>query len=430
MIKPLSGCEFEIEFVVPAEEFNARVEGKMKELRSGVTLPGFRPGKVPMNLFRRRFGKAVEAEELEKMSNDLFREAMEERNIQPIGHPHMHDLNFKPGEPVSIKVHYETAPEVVARDYTGIPVERVSHEVSDEEIDREVEYFRNRERILEEAQKAEDENSLVTVDLQMLDASGVPMIGRRSEDVKLHLGDEHVNRELKAELFNMRSGEEKQIELTYEGKEGVEEREHVRVLVKRIEKVILPEVNDAFAERVTKGAQKTVAELRAHIRESLERLYASRATSAMEGELVNEIVKRNEFDVPPSVVESFLQHYIEQLKNQNPNKTLPPDFDEKAFREARRGDAIWQARWMFLRESIIGQEKLTVEDADVDELAERQAKATNISKERLVQFLLQSEETRDSILSDKLIRFLTEKAVVTERSDDETDDVLIKSLAP
>jgi len=106
---------------------------------------------------------------------------------------------------------------------------------------------------------------------------------------------------------------------------------------------------------------------------------------------------------------------IEDMKNRYPNKQLPPDFNESTFRESNRSYAYAQAKWYLIREQIIEAEGLAVEDAELEEIAEREAPKIGIERDRLLSFYKSSDSVREKLLTDKLLKFLREHAAVTER---------------
>lgn len=422
LIKPLSSCENEIEIIVSHEELQPHFEKAYKKVRAEATIPGYRKGKVPMAIIKNRFGKMIEAEEIETISQEFFAQAMEERNIKPVGHPHMHGLDYKPGEPLTITIHYETLPEVVAHDYTGIEVEKIIHTVTDDEVEEEIDRQRKRERTLTEVQAIDDENIIVTADIHSLDDSGIPIIGGMNEDMKIDLSDERVNRDLRAELLNMNLNEEKDVSISFQDQEGNEKSDNLRVRIKKIEQIVLPEVTDEFVQRISGGKSNTIAEYRAELATSMQKWYDSAAENRLQVRLVDEIVRRNPIDVPSVLVDNILEGFLEELKKEYNIQELPKDFNREEFNKQRKADAIWRAKWMLVSESIITQEKLTVEDSDVEEEADREATKTGIAKERLIQFLKQSPEVANKIQTKKLMDFLVAQAIVNEVAETDADE--------
>lgn len=418
LINSKSEVSHEIEIIVPNDELQPHFEKAYREEAKNITLPGFRRGKVPLQIIKKRFGKEIEYQVIEKLSNEFFREAIEERDIKPIGQPVLHDLDYNPGEALTIKVAYDTEPDVVAKDYKGLQLERLSHEVTDEEVEDELQRIRKSRRQLEEVEKADDEDFLVTIDIQMLDDDGNPVPGQRNENMKVELDDEDMNRDLVAELMNMKAGEEKDVELTHaHGDHEHTEKAHVKV--QRVERVTLPEMDDDFVKEYSGGDITTVKELREKIHDRLVEIWANRYKQQLENDLVGEIVKRNPFAVPESIVDGIIDDWVKQVQEQQPDKKFPDGFDLEGYRKSRTQEASFTAQWMFLRDSIIEQEGIKLEDADVEEKAAKDSEAMGIEKERLIEFYKSAPQYTQTMLVEKLLAFLMEHAEIKEIDDND-----------
>jgi trigger factor len=418
LINNKTDVSHEIEIIVQNEELQPHFEKAYREEAKNIVIPGFRRGRVPLQMIKKRFGKEIEYQIIEKLSNDFFRNAMEERDIKLIGQPVLHDLDYKPGEALTIKVSYDTEPEVVAKDYLGLQLEHLTHAITDEEVDDEVNGVLKSRRTLEAVEKADDDNFLVTIDIQMLDEEGTPVPGQRNENMKVELDDEYVNRDLVAELLNMKVGEEKDVELTSTHGDH-QHSEHAHIKVKSVERVTLPELDDAFVSEYTKGTSSTVQELRSMIHDRLVEIWEQRYRQQFENDVVNEVVKRNSFEVPPSVVESILDDWLKQVQEQQPGKQLPADFNVEEYRKGRSKEAAFTAQWMYLRDSIIEQEGIKLEDSDVEEKAARDSASMGIEKERLIEFYKSAPQYTQTMLVEKLLAYLTEHAEVKTIDDND-----------
>jgi trigger factor len=418
LINSKNDVSHEIEIIVSNDELQPHFEKAYREEAKKINLPGFRPGKVPLQMVKKRFGKEIEYSVIEKLSNDFFRDALEERDIKPVGQPVLHDLDYNPGDALTIKVSYETEPDVVAKDYLGVQLERLSHEVTDEEVEDEMQRLLKSRRTLEEVDRADDENFLVTVDIQMLDDDGNAVPGQRNENMKVELDDEYMNRDLVAELLNMSVGEEKDVELTHaHGDHEHTERAHVKVT--RVERVTLPELNDEFVKDFSQGQAETVKDLRKMLHERIEEVWENRYKQQLDNDLVGEIVKRNAFDVPDSIIESILDDYVKAVQEQQPNKKFPADFKLEEYRKSRRQEALFTAQWMYLRDSIIEQEGIKLEDSDVEEKAAKDSEAMGIEKERLIEFYRSAPQYTQTMLVEKLIAHLYAHAEIKDIDDND-----------
>ena len=428
LINSKNDVSHEMEIIVPQEELQPHFDKAYREEGKNIVIPGFRRGRVPLQIIKKRFGEAIEYQVIEKLSNEFFREAIEERDLKPVGQPVLHDMNYEKGEKLTIKVGYETEPDVVAKDYKGLQLEKLAHEVTDEEVEDEIQGILKSRRTLEEVEKADDDNFLVTVDIQMLDDDGTPKPGQRNENMKVELDDEYMNRDLKAELLNMKKGEEKDVELTHEHGDH-EHTEKAHILIKNIERVTLPELTDEFASEYTSGQAETVDALRQMVRDRLVEVWADRYRQQLDNDMVTEIIKRNPFEAPESMVESILDDWVKQIQERQPGKQMPPDFDMEEYRNSRRQEAEFTAKWMYLRDSIIEQEGIKLEDSDVEEKAERDSAAMGIEKDRLIEFYKSSPQYTQGILVEKLVSFLKEHAEIKEINDDDISQTGMGALA-
>ncbi|MDH7514410.1 MAG: trigger factor [Bacteroidota bacterium] len=419
MINSKSGVEHEIEIVVPAEELQPYFDKAFKEKGKTLQVPGFRRGRVPPAIVKKWFGEAIEYDVLEKLTQNLFQQSMEERNIHPIGSPKVEVFDYRPQERFTFRIRYETAPEVVLNQYKGIEVERFIHEVTDDEVEEELHAIRKSRRRLEPAEKADEEGYQVVCDITFLDEEGKPLPDRTYTGLTVDLGDESLNRDLRAELLNMRAGEEREAELSFDTDDGTEMRK-ARIVVHRIEKIILPDLDDAFASEVSEGKIDTLEALRDDIRRQLERMWNARYDAMLRNELVSQLVRRNPVDVPPMIVERILDRFVEEYKARFPGKNPPATFDETAYRASREAEARNIAAWYFLRDAIMEAEHLVLDDVDLERAAVEQAPRYAMTKEQMLEHFRKEPERTQDILHEKLMSFLIAHAAIREVSDEDT----------
>jgi trigger factor len=419
-ITDINDVRKEIQVTAYADELVPHFEKAYKEHLPKIEIKGFRKGKVPLDLVKKLHGEAIEHDSLDSIVNDVYRQVVQDRNIQPIGDPVLTHMDYKRGEALTFKITYEIAPVYDLGEYKGIPVEKPIHKVTDAEVESEILRLRRSDSTMSEVQEAADDEHVVTVDIQETDPAGSPLIGRKTSDARLHLADESIYADIKAALRNAATGSTHRVTLAVE-KEGKKEPTHLELNVKKIEKMNLPELDAEFAKKLTKGKIETPEEFRKHLREDLERYWADRSERVVDDALIGEIARRHDFTVPDTLVKGILDSLLEEFKNRHPGKKLPADFDEKDFREKNRPYAIFQAKWFLIRERIIEAEKLQAEDADLERLADQEAGKLGIEKERLVTFYKSSDTVKNRIVSDKLLAFLKEHAHITEKVVDDHD---------
>jgi len=417
-ITDITDVEKEIQIQTTAAELVPHFEEAYKRYQPKIEIRGFRKGKAPLDLVKKLHGESIEYNALDTIASDVYRKVVQERDLRPIGDPVLTDMDYKRGEALTFKIKYEVKPQVELKAYTGIPVERIVHTVTEKEIQDELLRLRKANGTLAEASSAEDDEHIVTADIQQLDESGSPLIGKRTSDARLYLADDTLFPEIRTALRNASVGQVAKVNVEHEH-DGVKHADHLEITVKKIEQALLPEFNDAFVQKITKEKIATVAEFDKQLRTDLADYWTERSERKLIDAIVAEIVKRHQITVPESLVRGVLDSLVEEMKGRSPNKKLPAEFNEETFRTNSRGYAVFQATWYLIRERIIEAERLTVEDADITRLAEADAPKVGIDKERLLEFYKSSSQVKDRILSDKLMAFLKANQAVTEKVTEE-----------
>lgn len=429
LIHSRTQCDHQIEIVFSAEELDAQFEQAYRTEGRAIALPGFRRGKTPLPIIKKRFGEEIRFKTLEKLANDKFHEALEERNIKPFGQPILEDIDYSAEKGATVKINYETAPEVDATDYLNVPVELHTHEVTDEELEQELNSYRRHFLQYEETDSADDEEGYrVVCDMQLLDAEGNPIEEKMNKDAVLNLDDEHLNRDMKAELLNMKPGETRDVDITYETGDGDEDVDHVRITLHKIERALPFEWDEENCKKMSGGQASSESELRDLIRDGMVKRYEKHYRDKAENELVEEVIKRNPIDIPPSIIEEVLSQFVKDVQERYRAQNVPLDgFDEKAFRENRKAAATSTAQWLFLRDSIIEKEKISVTSEDLEAFAEAQAPRYGVEKSILLQYFTSNEQAQSNLLAEKVVNYLLDHAEVTTVDD---NDVSGTAMAP
>lgn len=396
------------------EELAPHFEKAYNTYRAKAELKGFRKGKAPLEMIKKLYGEAIEHEALDDIANTFYRQAMDEREIRPLGTPTMVDMDFKRGERFHFRITYEVKPTISLTTYKGIAVDRLVHPVTDEEIDDELMQIRKANSTMSPADSVTDDEHVVTADVQELDEAGTPLIGRKSAGVRFYLADATLAPELRDALRTAPPGTTVQVSTT--STHG--DHSHlVRLAVtpKSVQKVHLPAFDEELVKKITRDKVSSPDEFRTSMRADLERYWAERAEAKIADDIAGEIVRAHEFPVPEAFVEALLDSYIDELRSRARDRQLPAGFDEKKFRDERRTQAIWQAKWMMLKERIADTEQLSVTEEDVERLAAAEAARAGLETEKLLPHYRKSDAVRDRILSDKIMAFLKQHARITDK---------------
>ena len=412
-IQDLSEVSREVEIKATPEELQPHFNKAYADYRKKVEIRGFRKGKAPVDIIKKLYGDLIEHEALESIASDFYRQTIKEKNLKPIGEPTLIDLDFKHESGVKFKIHYDVRPEIVLKDYKGIEIEKVVHPVTEEDIEEEVLRLRRSNASFQETDAAVDTEHIVTVDMQDVDESGAPIAGKRSPGVRFYLGDENLELPFKKALSNANKGGVYRVQFEHEHGDH-KHNVNAELTATKIEKIMTPELDQALVEKMTKGKTVSVEQFRADIRKDLEEYWKQQTERQVVNSLTEEIIKRHEFQVPESLTRNVLDRLLEEMKNESPGKNLPDDFDVEKFNEQNRPYAVYQSKWALLREELIKSEAIDATDEDLAKLAERDAERMKIPIDRLVNYYKSSDQIKDRIIGDKLLKILTDSAIIKE----------------
>ena len=415
-ITSLSDIQQEADILVLNDELQTHFQLAYERYRPKVELRGFRKGRVPMPMIKQLYGEAIERDALDDIANDMYRKAMDEKNIKPLGRPAMIDMDFKRGEQLHFKIHYEVKPEITLGIYKGIAVEKPVHTVNNEETEAEITSIRRANGTSADVTSVTDADHIVIADVQELDESGAPLIGKKTSNTRFPLWDTTLASEIRTALLSARTGET--TTLRFESKhEDHAHTVHLAITPTKIEKMTLPPFDDDLVKKITANATTSQEEFRKNLRADIERYWAARSTEVLDDNIAKAIVAAHDFPVPEALVSTLLDGMVEDVRHRTRDQKLPKGFDEKKFRENNREYAVWQGKWILLKERIAAAENITVHEGELEALAAEEAAKTGIAKERLLQYYKESAGTEDRIRTDKLMAFLRSSAKVTEKSD-------------
>jgi trigger factor len=381
-------CTRELVVEVPADEVSKafrRITGKYGKY---ARIPGFRPGKVPESVIRRKFGTEIRKEVIDSLLPERFNRAVHELGLRPVGQPQATDVTVEDGAPLKAKAVFEYIPDFSIEGYQGVTVEKPSAEVTEEEFAREIEQLRESrvtfepvedERALKDGDWAQihykgqvtDESDAAPVDQPTDEGSsaGMPIEG---EDSLVEVGGKDTVEAFSAVLRGAKAGQELKAEVTYPadyaetrlaGKTVAYELE-----VKGIKKRTLPELDDDFAREM--GEYESYAELEARVREHL----ANRKRRVVENEtrekLFGALAERFPFPVPESLVQEQVDARLERglraLAAQGMRAEQMRKMDFGRLRAGQREAAVAEVKTSMLLDRIAREEKLEISDEEVD----------------------------------------------------------------
>jgi trigger factor len=370
-VEELSPSKRVLHVELPSERVTERVEATFREWGQKLQLPGFRRGRVPSEIIRRRFEAEVHEEVLRELIPDSYREALTQAAIEPVSQPAVEDVHFHAGEPLTYRAVVEIKPPVTATDYRGVTLEREKVEVSDQEVDRALEYLR------EDAAEyvPMDGWPALKDDLVILDhegsINGKPFKGGSGKNLTVALGHEGYLPGFTEQLAGMQKGEAKQftLQIPADGprKELAGRSVEFRVTVKEVKKRRVPELNDEFAKTV--GDVESLAALRDKLRQQLAQRKTREQDAALKRTLMEKLVQQHAIEVPEAMVDREAAAVLEELAmtlraTGGRVEGLPQD--PEVLRTTARETATRRVQQALLLEAVAKQENLAVTEDEIE----------------------------------------------------------------
>ena len=430
-IRALNDVDYVLDVTLPAEELQPQIAAALKRQRAQMNLKGFRPGKVPMNVVRKMVGPQVSVEVAEQAIGEAYRTAVVENDeIEPIGQPRLTDLDFDVTDPESelkATVQFGVRPEISLADLSGVPVTRVVRAFTDEDVDADLQRRRDLAAQEEDAPEgtAIGPDHVAMVDIQPVDEGGEPT-GVKQNAARIVMANPDLRPEMVEALTGLEIGGETTVELPeLTGGEPVEGGpvDRYRLTVVDVLERVVPEVDEDFVRSQTNGKSESLDDLKAQIREDLERSWSTRANQALEQKMVEQFVlgHRESVPVPETLAEAALDTMLQDLRQQQ-GGDLPPTFDVDAWRDQNRQQAQDQVRWLLVKDQLIEDEGLEVSNEDFEaefaKLAGDGADAELVKQYFTAQPQMM-EQMGDQLLNQRVFGALEGRFTVVEKTADE-----------
>ena len=401
-LKETSSYAREVDIDLSWEEIAADFEQTVKQFSKRVKLPGFRPGKVPRKVLMKQFQPAIEADFVENSVNTYYLKALQEKEIIPINMGSVSDVHFHHGEHFKFKVAFEIEPDVTIPKMKrkSLKVEKTNYITDDEDIDMAIDEMRHGHAEVQTVEDGAQLDDYVICDLQEIDISGVPIIGKKLETRYIKLGQIPFDGDNQKKLEGIKPGEKTQVSVPVDEKGSTSTFE---LSVQNVERQILPEVDEDFIKMADPEAEN-VADYRGRIKDRLGKAYDQRSEKASDEQLTDAMINHVNPEFPPSMAESYLGHMVEDVMKNNPAAT-----DKEKIKEIYQPVAERNLKWYLIRNTIIKNEEyeITKEDvqADIDQRKEANPKE---AKELEKYFKKPSNRSRleDDLMEKKVLAYL------------------------
>ncbi|HYC52220.1 MAG TPA: trigger factor [Gemmatimonadaceae bacterium] len=404
--KKNEGVERLLEVSVPVNVVEDAEERTARRYASSVRLPGFRPGKAPAALVRKRFRDAIRQQALESLLQEAYQEVIEREKLKPASQPHVHDVRFDEGQPLVFELHVEVRPDVTLERTQGFRVTRTLAPVNEDTVTQQLDEMRDQRANWAPVTDKPAPGDMVTVLLATADDDGELPEGK---EYRLVLGGGQAIPGIEELIMRMTAGQTLEEPVRWpddfpdEAQRG--KTKPVRVTLQDVKRKALPELDDAFAREV--GDFESLDALTSTVRKDLESHAEREADAGVRQQIIDQIVQANAFDVPPSWVNQLIDGYMKAYQI--------PDDERERFSAEFRSVAERQVRRDLIIDTIAEREALKATEADIDERVADVAQKRNAEPGQVYASLQKAgrlQEIERAITEEKVFKWLLERNTI------------------
>lgn len=405
-VEDLSTTKKRLKIEIPSEAIEKKIKNSLEKARQKAKTPGFRPGKTPMNIIEKHFGKSAEAEALEEIIPEFYDSALKEAAIVPVTRPEIEGgVNFERNNPLSLSFTLEIRPKIENLKYEGIKTKDIPVTVSDEEVENALKRLQEGKATYEIADKEIEAGDLLTIDYEMKYDNQTTT----AKDQVFVVGFTGLPKEISESLTGKKAGDivevEAQFPQDFHANAIAGKKVLIKNTVKAVKKKILPAIDAELAKDL--GFENLDA-LKAGAREGIEKAKKEHTQKIQKNAILESLTGSHNFDIPESMLEGELTAMVHALKKS--------DKDEAALRDELKPDAIKNVRAMILL-SIIGEkEGVNVTDEELKEKILDLSQQLAMTPESLIKIYAQRdgslEGLRNNIHEQKVLDLLLSRAVI------------------
>jgi trigger factor len=412
-VEDLGSTKKRLQIEVPGEIVTKEIDSAYRKLSKRAKVKGFRPGKVPRAILQRYYGDYVKNEVISKVINDTYIKAISDQDIKPVSQPTIDDGMLEEGKAFEYSAIVEVKPDIQVKGYLSLRLKTSKVEVTGKDVEKRLQDLQNlhAQLVTVEERKKIEEGDFVIVDYEGF-SDGRPFEGSSGNDFMLQVGSGGFIPGFDEKIIDRERDDELEVEMTFpENHPKMAGRRAVfRARIKEVKEKIVPKLDDEFAKDI--GEYKDLEELKARIREDLEREGEESKRRDLENQLVEKLIDGNPFDVPRSMVEGQIDYLVADAKIRLASQgfalkdvgveegKLRKDFEEAALKRVKQG---------LILEKISTLEGISVKNEEVTERLREISLRTNQNVEKVRGYYQKGdrmEELKAKIVEEKTLDFL------------------------
>lgn len=415
--------ELKIEFKVDSAKFDEAINKVFVKNVKYFNIPGFRKGKAPQKIVEKHYGTEIFYEDaFNEVLKEVYEKELVENEVKAVSPPNIEVVQIGKGQDLIFTAIVQIKPEVTLGKYKGIQIKKIEYNVSDEDVEHELQHMADRNsRIVNVEDRAVEDGDITIIDFEGF-IDGVAFEGGKAENHELTVGSKTFIPGFEEQLIGMKIDEQKDIQVKFpddyfseelKGKEAI-----FKVKLHEIKKKELPTIDDEFAKDVSEF--DTLEELKNSIKEKIQKENTARIKYETEEQAIKTVCESVEIDIPSGMIETEIDNMVKEIENRLKYQGMMLDNylqmigkTNEEFRKEYEDQATKSVKSRLVLEAIIKQEDIKVTEQEIEVKLKEMAKSYGKKEEELIENQALKNYIEESLKTEKAIEFIIEKAKIT-----------------
>jgi trigger factor len=420
-VNDLNSVDKEVVISATRDDLANAFDKALRKYRTQMNIPGFRPGKAPLDVVKKRYGKDIELDEVRNYVLDIYNDMILDK-YKPVGESIFKKIDWK-DDKLDAVILIGLSPVFEMSDLSELELDKLIYDATDEDAAKEIDYLLEKEGSWSAVEQAATESNKVIVDVFGKDHDGNLKDGDVDPDQEMDLRDTKFA-DYKPFLLGKVAGDEVDAEI----KHG--DHSHLyKLVVKEVQTLVKPELTEDLIEKFSNGQYKTEEEYKAFLKSRVQEYFDQTADTMLKNQLVDVLVEKHAVEVPQTLLDMLIKRYVDDLKKKN---NIEQEISIEPYRASFTPKAIKEARWYYISEKL--QEKygddISVTEADINAHFEKQAAQMGFPADFLKSYYESQPEQLDSVKQqlhqEKVYDKCLEIVKITELSKDAYEEKHLK----
>lgn len=421
-VEELSPIKKKLYIEVDADTVNAELDKAYQQIAKTASVKGFRKGKVPKAILERNYGPKAEYDAVNALIQGSLFMAVMENKVDAVAQPEVVESGtIEQGQPFSYEAEVDVRPEIVAKDYKGLVLEKDKFVFNDSTVDAQLKQMAESKVSLEvTSRKKARENDTVIIDFTGY-VDGEAFENGAATDYQLELGSNSFIPGFEEQVIGMKRDQEKEIAVSFPEAYGAEslagKDATFTVLVKEIKEKVVPKIDNNFAKEMD---AEDLDELKQRIQDDISKQEEQRIESQLHERMMESLVEKNAFDVPESMISSQLgylkDNFTQRLQQQGMTLEML-GMNEDGFKKAYQPLAEQQVKGELILDSVARQEEVDADDSEVEAKMKEFAEQGGMPLDQVEKYF-ETEQAKNGlkgqIVQEKVVKFILDSADITE----------------